>query len=220
MLGGSPGSDSCGRALDLALWICRELGFPVMAEKVVGPSTTIRFLGFLIDSVAMEIRLPEEKLSRLKQMIQVWRPRKSCTKRELLSLIGNLQHASSVVKPGRTFLRRMIDLSKRRVHLDGHLQLNTEFRADLSWWAAFLDTWNGVSVIAALCRLPIDAKLTTDASGSWGCGAFFGSRWFNLLWESCPCGQKYTSLSRSCFLSSSLVRLGSANVRKTHSVYV
>ena len=126
LLGGSPGSDSCGRVLDLALRICMELGFPVMAEKVVGPSTTIEFLGFLIDSVAMEIRLPEEKLSRLKQMIQAWKRRKSCTKHELLSLIANLQHASSVVKPGCTFLRQMIDLSKRRVHLDGHLRLNTK----------------------------------------------------------------------------------------------
>lgn len=187
LLGGSPGSDSCGRALDLALHVCREVGFPVMAEKVVGPSTVIDFLGFLIDTTAMEIRLPEEKLRRLKHLIQAWRPRKSCTKRELLSLIGNLQHASSVVKPGRTFLRRMIDLSKRQVHLDGHLRLNMEFRADLCWWATFLDTWNGVSVITALCRRPIDAKLTTDASGSWGCGAFFGERWFNLSWESCPC---------------------------------
>jgi hypothetical protein len=54
LLGGSPGSDSCGRALDLALRICNEVGFPIMAEKVVGPSTVIDFLGFLIESVAMD----------------------------------------------------------------------------------------------------------------------------------------------------------------------
>ena len=47
--------------------------------------------------------MPEEKLSRLKQLIQV-------TSSVLLSLIGNLQYASSVVKPGRTFQRRTIDL--------------------------------------------------------------------------------------------------------------
>ena len=186
LFGGRPGSEACGKALDLALHLCREVGFPVMQEKVLGPATVLDFLGFIIDTTSMEIRLPDEKLSRIKQMIYSWRSKKSCTKRTLLSLIGNLQHASSVVRPGRTFLRRMIDLSKRQVHMDGHLRLNAEFRADLRWWATFLDTWNGVSVISALCRCPIDARLVTDASGSWGCGAYFGSKWFALSWSSCP----------------------------------
>ena len=95
----------------------------------------IEFLGFLIDTMAMEIRLPEEKLKRLKTLIQTCWLRRSCTKRELLSLVGNLQHASAVDKPGRTFLRWMIDLSKHQVHLDAHLRQNTEFRADLCWRA-------------------------------------------------------------------------------------
>ena len=82
-------------------------------------------------------------------------------------------------------LRRMIDLSKRQIHIDSHLRLNVEFRADLNWWH-LLCTWNGVSVVAALCRRPIDAKVTSDASGSWGCGAFCNQRWFNLSWDSCP----------------------------------
>ena len=102
------------------------------------------------------------------------------------SLIGNLQHASSVVKPGHTFLCRMIDLSKWQIHLDSHLRLNTEFRTDLQWWVTFLDMWNGVSIISSLCRHRTDAKLVTDASGSWGCGAYFGNNWFALSWSSCP----------------------------------
>ena len=69
--------------------------------------------------------------------------------------------------------------------MDGHLRLNTEFHADLQWWATFLDSWNGVSVISALCRRPIDARLVSDASGSWGCGAYFGNKWFTLDWSSC-----------------------------------
>ena len=65
-------------------------------------------------------------------------------------MIGTLQHASTVVKPGRTFLCRMIDLSKRNVHLDSHMRLNMEFRADLRWWATFIDSWNRVSVLSSL----------------------------------------------------------------------
>ena len=112
--------------------------------------------------------------------------KKSCTKRQLLSLIGYLQYASTVIKPGRTFLRRLIDTSKRQVHLDAPLRLNAEFRGDITWWALFLDKWNGVSIITSLCRVPVDEHLTTDASGLWGCGAFLGSKWFSLSWNSCP----------------------------------
>ena len=113
--------------LDLALHLCRIMGFPVMREKAVGPATVIDFLGFIIDTMTMELRLPSEELSCITLFFQSWRSRKSCSKRELLSLISNLQHASSVIKPGRTFLRRMIDLSKCQVHMDAHLRLNTEF---------------------------------------------------------------------------------------------
>ena len=70
-------------------------------------------------------------------------------------MIGTLQHASTDVKPGRTFLRRMIDLSKRNVHR----RVNTDFYADLQWWTTFIDSWNRVSVLSSLCRRPIDAKL-------------------------------------------------------------
>ena len=59
--GGRPGSGACGKALDLALHLCREVGFPVMQEKVLGPATVLDFLGFIIDTTSMEIRLPDEK---------------------------------------------------------------------------------------------------------------------------------------------------------------
>ena len=55
------------------------------------------------------MRLPEEKLQHLKELIAQWIPKKAATKRAMLSLIGELAHASKVVIPGRTFLRRMID---------------------------------------------------------------------------------------------------------------
>ena len=59
-----------------------------MKEKVVGATTLIEFLGFLIDTSVMEIRLPQEKLQRVKSMLHTWKRRRSCTKRELLSMIN------------------------------------------------------------------------------------------------------------------------------------
>ena len=53
--------------------------------------------------MAMKLRLPQEKLGQLKVMIQDWKAKKFCSKRELLSLIGRLQHACKVVRSGRSF---------------------------------------------------------------------------------------------------------------------
>ena len=38
-------------------------------------------------------------------------------------------------------------------------------------------------MLTALCRRPPDVILTSDASGSWGCGAFSGVEWFQCLWN-------------------------------------
>ena len=100
-------------------------------NKCVGPSVCLTFLGIEIDSQNMEMRLPADKLARLKETIQQWRGNKNCTKRDLLSLIGQLGHACKVVKPGRIFLSQMIKLSTVAKQLDHHIRLTHAFRADL-----------------------------------------------------------------------------------------
>ena len=91
-----------------------------------------------MDSQAGILRLPADKLQRLTSVLQEWVDRKVCTRRELESLIGLLNHACKVVRPGRTFLRRMIDLLSATGrtglgHSHHHIRLNREFRADLAW---------------------------------------------------------------------------------------
>ena len=66
--------------------LCHHLGVPLAEEKVEGPSTSLVFLGNVIDSVAGEPRLPLEKLSRLRLLIQQWLGKKMCKKSELLSV--------------------------------------------------------------------------------------------------------------------------------------
>ena len=106
----------------------------------------------------------------------------TCTRKELLSLIGQLQHACCVVKPGRVFLRRMIELAKRRGHQE-RIRLSQEFKSDLRWWATFLPGWNGRSMMAGIVRQRAEVTVTSDASGNWGCGAFTDTgAWFQLRW--------------------------------------
>ena len=134
----------CQVDLDTFLYICAQLGVPIAPDKTAGPSTTLTFLGIEIDTVAMTCRLPAEKLNQVQTLIQIWQGRRKVTKRELLSLIGLLSFACKVVKPGRIFLRRLIDLSTTVASLEHFIYLNRQARADIEWWARFLPDWHGV----------------------------------------------------------------------------
>ena len=90
-------SPECVAALDTLQRVFARLGLPVPIEKLEGPWYRLSFLGFELDSHAMEIRLPPAKLTELRQLIWSWVYRHSCTRRELESLIGKLAHASKVV---------------------------------------------------------------------------------------------------------------------------
>lgn len=180
---GTPNSQDCGASMATALQTFNRLGVPIEPDKCEGPATTLTILGIEIDTSLMQLQLPEEKLGRLKESVTAWRRRKCCTKRDLLSLIGTLQHAAKVVRPGRSFIRRMIDLSTVRSHMNATLRLNREFRSDLEWWYQLATVWNGVSILSPIRSLAPDGLVTSDASGSWGCGAFHEQHWFQLQWD-------------------------------------
>ena len=180
---GSPSSLECQQNTLIMQSVCDGAGLPIEPSKSVGPTTSLVFLGILIDSVKGELRLPEDKLTQLQDMISQWRGRKACRKRDLLSLIGSLSHACKVVRSGRIFLRRLIDLSTKATRLDHFIRLNAEARADLEWWHQFIGPWNGVSLLSTLTAQTPVAVIYSDASGTWGCGAVCQSHWFQLKWS-------------------------------------
>ena len=168
-----PRSSLCQHYLEILNRECCQLGVPIADHKRDGPTTCLTFLGIEIDTEAGQLRLPTDKLQRLLSVLHEWENRKSCTCKELESLIGLLNHACKVVRSGRSFLRRMLDLL-HAIHHPPHsttpIRLNLGFRSDLAWWVLFVERWNGVSFLFPPKKLPCK-QLVTDASGSWGCGA-------------------------------------------------
>ena len=154
------------------------LGVPVADEKTIGPSQSLPYLGIDIDSARQEIRLPQDKLQELLQLLRGWACLRKCTKREVLSLIGSLSFAAKVVKPGRMFLRRLIDLSTTVKRLDHHISLNADSKADIQWWLDFLPGWNGVCMMQTDVISSPTLSLFTDAS-DLGFGALYGVKWFS-----------------------------------------
>lgn len=180
---GPPDSPICHHNLQTFIHTCDKLGVPLALEKVEGPTTCLTFLGITLDTGRMEIRLPDEKLLRIRKEVLRWLPKRTATKREILSLVGLLQHATKVIRCGRTFVGRMYQAATKVKQLSFYTRLTKEFRSDLYWWHFFLASWNGLSLLRSSKPGQTDCCIQTDASGSWGCGALFGLQWLQWCWS-------------------------------------
>jgi len=69
----------------------------------------------------------------------------NATKRQILSLVGLLQHATKVVRCGRAFVVCMYSTAAKVKQLGYYTRLSHDFHSDLAWWHTFLSQWNGVS---------------------------------------------------------------------------
>jgi len=182
LLIGMPGSEECADSLGILWRTFKRLGLPIAINKLEGPWTCLSFLGFEIDSLSMEIRLPYSKVTELQELLDQWLGRRSCTRKELESLVGKLAHACKVVRPGKTFFRRMFELLSGARQPHHHLHLNVAFRSDLMWWVLFLKTWNGVSLLQEFGLSQAAHHVWTDASGGFGCGALRRTMWLQFQW--------------------------------------
>ena len=130
-------SQKCKRNLEICVQRFSEWGIPLHPAKLEGPSTRLTVLGIELDSLQLQARLPQDKFDCILALLNSWSHKWHCTRKELESLIGNLQHACKVVPAGRTFLRRMINLLYAFCQEDHPIRLKREFHLDLTWWREF-----------------------------------------------------------------------------------
>lgn len=164
-------------ALHWAIELGSQLGLTFQPSKVVGPGTTIEFLGLELDSIAMEIRLPREKLDHLRNLTSSWVHRRTCTHREIDELTGFLQFTSQVIPTSRAFLRGLYDFAAT---FHGSSQFTRKHISksalyDICWWHSVAAYWNGIHLISPSRR---NVNFFTDASGKKGLGGHFETRWF------------------------------------------
>jgi len=179
-------SSSGDRTMALLTHIFGKLRVPLSKTKTVGPTTELEYLGIVLDSVKMEARLPMDKVKRIIEFINHILNLKSCTKREVLQLLGHFNFASRVIVPGRSFVSYLIHLSSSVRELHHYIHLNKECKEDLRMWLNFLDEWNGVSMFYEdKYSTSEDMKLYTDASSTLGFSAVFNNQWFCAEWPEC-----------------------------------
>ena len=168
-----------------AYWALRillnKLGFKVnmRANKCIAPCQIIEFLGITLDSIAMQARLSAAKLAALSTMVSELLHRSNITRRELDKINGKLNWVCKVVYGGRTFLRRLIDAQWSVSRPHHHIRISAGIRLDLQWWDQFLTHFNGHTNLIPSRPLSFD-DISTDASSTFGYGAFLIGGYFSL----------------------------------------
>jgi len=152
---GPSNSDQCFKNLHIIIKTCKGSGIPLAPHKSVG-LTTCWYRNRYCHKGA-------------------------CTREALEFLLGQLNHACSVVSPGGSFIGRLNQLLTEAKHKhQDFIRINKEARSDIRWWHTFIESWNGVSILRQHNRAHPDHKMWTDTARSLGAGAFWKSEWFQL----------------------------------------
>ena len=176
---------TCLEFMNLFIGLLNELGVPIAGEKTLGPVQCLEFLGYIIDILKAQIRLPQDKLKKCVDLITNLLEKKRCKVRQIQSLAGLLQFACGVIVPGRAFLVRLYNLIRGRSNPEFSVHLNHEVKKDLQVWLSFLSKFNGISLYREQLFLsPQVLHIYTDAAKSLGCGGVFGKLWFSTPWPS------------------------------------
>ena len=173
--------ESC-RAAQLTLHtVLRSLGFDRAYKKVVSPSNVVTYLGVEVDSLRMELGLPQSKLDKLANELEFFSHRKRATLKQLQRLAGILSHCSALVRGGRTFSHRVISLLKCFKFGNRYVTLGDGFHHDLDWWKQFSSWFNGVSPMIG-DMLSEECTFSFDSSFQ-GYGAVFDKDWLCGSWD-------------------------------------
>ena len=170
-------SQNCAKLMETFVEVCKELGVPLAEDKTIGPTTQIMFLGMEIDTFLMVVRIPQDKLERLKLMLLSIISKKRIALKEFVSVTRKMVFCSTAISSSRTFIRRLYDLiaSVKNGKPYYSVRLNREVKEDAMVWLEFFEKINGE------CYIPEKYWITNEALGLFtdNTGIFFSIPWFD-----------------------------------------
>ena len=179
-----PGDSSlCQYGLDSFFLLANDIQLPVKHLKTVLPTTCCIVHGIEVDTMALELRSPQDKLYKIRLILRNTSKKRTIKLKDLQSLLGLLSFACSVVVPGRAFLRRLYNLTCGIQYRHHHVTLNSQARADLQAWQIFAESFNGKHIFLQDNWTASDSiQLYSDASSVLGFAGVFGKKWFAGDW--------------------------------------
>ena len=158
------------KQLQLVTTLLELLGFVINQEKSqLQPTQLIQYLGFLIDSRGMRIKLTEQKVTQMVVTCRAIQEKQSLSVQELAKLIGKMTAAFPAIFPAPLWYRELQRLKNQAIQkeqsFEGLVKLNQEALLELQWWSTKMNLMNGKSVSTQDPSLVVE----TDASMlEWG----------------------------------------------------
>jgi len=87
-----------------------ELGVPLAENKTIGPTSVFKFLGFVIDTELLMLKIPEDKINKLVTLLSPFLYKKKLKIKHLESVTGLMAFCSRAIPSSRAFIRRFYDL--------------------------------------------------------------------------------------------------------------
>ena len=113
------------------------LGVPPSIWEGWGNSNFPDHFGIKIDS----------QMEQIHNEVAVWVSRKTVSKKQILPLVGQLQHATKTIRPSRTFVARMNSISPKLRELTFSTSLTKGFKSDAYWWHILLQSRNWLNLL-------------------------------------------------------------------------
>ena len=162
--------EECESNINATAELLTKLGFIINREKSeMKPKQSLKFLGFILNSRDMTIRVTEQKIEKLRQKVRQVVETKNTTIRQISELLGMMVAYSIAVPYGRLFSmslerQKIAALKMNKGKFEAKMTLNESTLRDIFWWSENIST-----ISAPIRRSPQSIEIYTDASLSgWG----------------------------------------------------
>ena len=161
----------CTANSHMAVYSLDKLGFTVhpQPKSIFDPVQEIEFLGFIVNSIAMSIRLTPVKMDSLRSLCLEILNKPYPSIREVAKLLGKFTSSFPGVRFGAMHYRNLERckshfLRLRKGNFDKRMSLSPDAKDDISWWIENVHgSWNQIYIPCPSITINSDASLS-----GWG----------------------------------------------------
>lgn len=94
----------------------------------------------------MRLRLPDDRMAKLREELHIWLGRRKATEKQLQILSGHLSHCARIIQGANLYMHFLYQLLQD-AHTKRRVKLTKEFHDDLQWWYHFASNFNSVPLV-------------------------------------------------------------------------